>query len=500
MAIVDFIFISVALLSGAQSIRMPSVISDAPKLLLLSFDGFRYDYLDRPLLKPNFDFAINKGVRAKYMKSTFATKTDPNHMTMVTGLWEESHGVVSNKMYDPKYREIFWMNSSDPKWWDGDGKVEPIWITNERKEGRYSGVVNWPGGDVKYGGRLPTYSTGPYNRSIPYTDRIDAMVRWFLDDEKPMNLGLLFFEEPDRSGHLYGPDSAQVNDAIMMIDDTVGYLVSALKEADIYDKVNIILTSDHGMVEVSPTRVIELNRYIKPEWYIWVDDSPVSAILPKRGKEEQIYKKLRSAHVRMKVFKKKDIPKQWHYRNNRRIMPIIAVADDGWSIVQNFTQNTFTIKGNHGYNNSIIKMSALFIAFGPAFEEGLTSKPFSNVDLYPLMCKILDFEPRPNNGSLETVKHILFDYDSMASKGTGIAVFCTLLLVVALMAGGYYAWQRHYGHKEEPIVGEYVNLDETNPQQGGGGGVPYEQQEQHLNLKNQTKASYGQEHGYGGTQ
>ncbi|CAH1224500.1 ENPP5 [Branchiostoma lanceolatum] len=429
MAILDLVFLTVALLGGAQSIRMPSVISDAPKLLLLSFDGFRYDYLDRPVLKPNFDFAINKGVRAKYMKSTFATKTDPNHMTMVTGLWEESHGVVSNKMYDPKYREIFWMNSSDPKWWDGDGRVEPLWITNERKEGRYSGVVNWPGGDVKYGGRLPTYSTGPYNRSIPYTDRIDAMVRWFLDDEKPMNLGLLFFEEPDRSGHLYGPDSPQVDDAIMMIDDTVGYLVSALKEADLYDKVNLILpsdhgmvnliltsdhgmvnliltsdhgmvnliltsdhgmvnliltsdhgmvnliltsdhgmvnlilpsdhgmvnliltsnhgmvnliltsdhgmvnliltsdhgmvnliltsdhgmvnliltsdhgmvnliltsdhgmvnlilTSDHGMVEVSPTRVIELNRYIKPEWYIWVDDSPVSAILPKKAEGE----------------------------------------------------------------------------------------------------------------------------------------------------------------------------------------------------------------------
>ncbi|CAH1224490.1 Hypp5 [Branchiostoma lanceolatum] len=86
------------------------------------------------------------------------------------------------------------------------------------------------------------------------------------------------------------------------------------------------------------------------------------------------------------------------------------------------------------------------------------------------------------------------------SQERRIAVFCTLLLVVALMAGGYYYWARHYGQKEEPIVGEYVNLDETIPQEGGGGSVPYEQQEQHLNLKNQTKASYGQEQGYGGTQ
>ena len=70
------------------------------KLLLISLDGFRWDYLHRNLTLDNFHAFAADGVHAKWMTNQFQTKTFPNHWTMVTGLYEESHGIVANKFWD----------------------------------------------------------------------------------------------------------------------------------------------------------------------------------------------------------------------------------------------------------------------------------------------------------------------------------------------------------------------------------------------------------------
>jgi hypothetical protein len=45
-------------------------------------------------------------------------------------------------------------------------------------------------------------------------------------------------------------------------------------------------------------------------------------------------------------------------------------------------------------------MRALFIAQGPAFRRGIEVQPFDNVDVYPLLAKLLGIEPRPNDGDI----------------------------------------------------------------------------------------------------
>ena len=90
-----------------------------PLVLIVSFDGFRWDYLQKTDT-PNFDELAVGGVKAKYTKDVFITKTFPNHFTLVTGLFEETHGVVGNAMYDPLYNATFSMTSTDPavvEWW-----------------------------------------------------------------------------------------------------------------------------------------------------------------------------------------------------------------------------------------------------------------------------------------------------------------------------------------------------------------------------------------------
>lgn len=70
-------------------------IHSKPKLLLISFDGFRWDYLQRLPKLNNFSLIYENGMIAKNgILNEFVTKTFPNHWSIVTGLHEESHGIL----------------------------------------------------------------------------------------------------------------------------------------------------------------------------------------------------------------------------------------------------------------------------------------------------------------------------------------------------------------------------------------------------------------------
>ncbi|XP_070556761.1 ectonucleotide pyrophosphatase/phosphodiesterase family member 5-like isoform X2 [Ptychodera flava] len=386
-----------------------------PLTLLISFDGFRWDYLQK-VETPNFDVLISDGSFVPDgIVPTFITKTFPNHFTIATGLYEESHGIVANNMYDPVLNEKFHIGGEDStssKWWDVG--AEPIWVTNQKHGGR-TGVYYWPGSETEIMGILPNRYK-KYSDTTPFETRIDGVIDWFTDEEEPINLGLLYFNEPDHTGHTSGPESDEILDVIRMCDDTIGYLIQKLQEADLYEKINILITSDHGMTELSPDRLIQLDDYVNPDLYDLVDSSPTAAIYPFDDRNTMaIYNALLAArHPNMTVYLKDSIPDRFHYKHNRRIMPIIAVADEGWCIVDDKTTwlNDTEIEGGHGYDNRYKSMHPFFIAHGPAIKRNFTLEQFNNVDIYPLICKIMEIEAAPNNGSLAIAGTMLRSHDS----------------------------------------------------------------------------------------
>lgn len=254
--------------------------SNKPLVLLISFDGFRWDYLKRTDT-PNFDFIIKNGVTAKKgIKNVFITKTFPNHYTIVTGLYEESHGIVGNVMFDPKYNETFDVYNRESKWFD---EGEPIWVTNQRQDTtRRSGVMFWPGDGVTIKGILP-YKYKLYDGNYPNESRIDTVVSWFTD-EWPINVGLLYFSEPDGVGHDVGPDSPYLSVTIRALDTLVGHLLKKLREAGLINDINIVITSDHGMASTPKNKIINLDKYIDPTTYRIFTSNPIGTILPNPGK------------------------------------------------------------------------------------------------------------------------------------------------------------------------------------------------------------------------
>ncbi|XP_031721985.1 ectonucleotide pyrophosphatase/phosphodiesterase family member 5 [Anarrhichthys ocellatus] len=376
---------------------------DRSKLLLVSFDGFRWDYINR-VPTPNFHNLIDNGVMVEHVENVYITKTFPNHYSLVTGLYAETHGIVANEMYDPALNRSFSMETDsiyESRWWE---EAVPLWVTIQKAGGR-SGAAMWPGSDVKIHGVFPNRYL-PYNASVSFETRVERIIEWFsAPKEEAVDFGVLYWEEPDESGHSLGPESSLMDPVIADIDEKLGFLINELKKAGLYQSVNLIVTSDHGMAQLSPDKIIELDEYVSRDLYTWVDKSPVVALLPKEGKFDKVYSKLVDANPNMVVYKKEDLPERFHYQHNIRIMPILIESKEGWTIMQNRT-GPFML-GNHGYDNTLRSMQPVFVAHGPAFRQNYLKTSMRSVDLYPLMCHILSIHPLPNNGSLLNVQDLL---------------------------------------------------------------------------------------------
>jgi ectonucleotide pyrophosphatase/phosphodiesterase family protein 5 len=369
-------------------------------VLLISFDSFGWKYLDL-VETPVLDSFKKQGVYADYMINVIPTETFPNHVSLATGLYPESHGIVSNDMYDPKLNDYFNMSVTDPKWWWHDG-VEPIWHTNE-KQGGISGVIWWPGYNIE--NYIPTHRCNSWKMS---TEKIvDSAMSW-LKSDKPPNFLMLYYGMLDHAGHEHGFASPQTLQEVRNIDNMTGYLLQELKQNNLLDKWNIIITADHGMTNVSESKVINLTDYVNTSECKINGDGGVRFVWPNKGKKDNVYKKLKAEHhPHMKVWLKENFPKKYHYCNNPRVSPILVTNDVGWTFVNDPKKFKWTHKGSHGYLNDFPSMWPVFFARGPAFKKSYHSKEFNSVDLYPLMCKLLGIKANPNNGSYLSVAGLL---------------------------------------------------------------------------------------------
>ncbi|XP_071090159.1 ectonucleotide pyrophosphatase/phosphodiesterase family member 5-like [Haliotis cracherodii] len=394
-----------------------SVMADyTGKLLLVSMDGFRYDYLDK-VDTPNFDDFARHGVKLPYMNNSFTTLTFPNHYTIVTGLWEESHGIIGNHMYDPEFDATFNMGTKQTRWWDGG---EPLWVT-AKKQGLKTGTYYWPGSEVEIQGVRPDFWF-PYKDDTPYKERVDTVMDWF--KTKGVQMATLYYPEPDHTGHGYGPDSQQVRDKVKYMDGILGYLVQKLKENDLENEVNVIITSDHGMVAIdNVNKVVDITDHVNMTQVERIPIyGPVMQIQPKEGQVGDIMADLNGV-PNITAYKKENVPEHFHYSNNRRIMPIVIIADEGWQLTTDKAkQAKNTLKGTHGYDNRLMSMKPIFLARGPNFKTNFTSDPIKIVDIYPLVCKLLNIEPAPNNGSLDRVNVFIQDAPPISGASTGASI------------------------------------------------------------------------------
>ncbi|KAL8599306.1 hypothetical protein ACOMHN_008021 [Nucella lapillus] len=431
-------------------------VSPFPKLLLITFDGFGWNFLHKlPRSElPGFQAFMEQGVHVRWVENVFPSETRPNHMSLVTGLYSESHGIVANRFYDHALGEVMPaagdLQEGDSRWVDVG--AEPIWVTNSQAGGgRRSGTVYWPCADARIKGRLPDeIRRGEWavNETVfSAEDRVDLALGWLTSHASPpVNLAAVYTYDPDTTSHLHGPDSPQVLDAIRSRDAVVSHLLGRVKALGLEDDLNIILTADHGQLPLYPQATINMDLMLDPAWYTAFPNTSGAVInlWPKEGYHQQVVQALKGAHPNLHVATSNDSAElvRMHYAASSRIAPVVLYAEPGWIILTNHSwlhdwaaTGLGGVKGGHGWDPQFSPhMWPLFLARGPAFRRGVEdATPFHLVDVYPLMCHVLGLTPAPNNGSLAHAAHILAARPPHGPNYTWLAIDLLVVIVGVVM-------------------------------------------------------------------
>ncbi|KAI2781317.1 Phosphodiest-domain-containing protein [Daldinia loculata] len=394
-----------------------------PTTLIISLDGFRADFLTRGLT-PRLNAFIKEGVSPLYMTPSFPSVTFPNHYTLATGLYPESHGVVGNTFWDPALESEFYYTdpdrSLDAKWWGG----EPFWVTAE-EQGVRTAVHMWPGSEAHVLGKDPSF-LDKYNGKEKLPKKVDRILE-FLDkpgvenpDADPTDIRpqiiAAYVPNVDADGHRFGPNSTEIRSTINEVDTMLDQLFHGLEARNLTDIVNVIIVSDHGMATTDISRMIQIEDLVDLDKVEHLDGWPLVGIRPKNLDDlqllyEQAAEKAKSNPNFDVYLRDKNMPERYHFSNNDRIAPLWIVPKTGWAIVK---REEFDIKeakaknlvyhpkGLHGYDHEHPLMRAIFVARGPAFPHQPHSKVevFQNINVYNILCDSIGMQAMPNNGTL----------------------------------------------------------------------------------------------------
>lgn len=405
----QLLFLFVAALAAAQSNDVSQL--GKPYVILVSCDGYRYDYTAR-FHPPNISRFVEQGVQAASMISSFPSKTFPNHYTIATGMYPEKHGLVDNTFYDPARGELYRISKrsavEDGSWYGGT----PLWV-NAEQNGMVAASFFFVGSEADIQGVRPSYYF-PYDGSIPNEKRVEQVLEWLrLPESRRPHFISLYFSTMDDAGHRYGPgDEGQISKALMELDAVLGKLFEGLKSTGL--PANIILVSDHGMVDVGPDKLINIDPLDQDGRYLIANNGALAHVYLKEGADaDSAFAFIRERENHFRAWRTEEFP---YYRSglqNPRLGDFILLPEYGYYLsdsrrIAQARNGQFRQGGEHGFDPEIPEMHAIFYANGPAFKAGLSIPSFRNVHVYPLICRILGLPiPEGIDGREEVLRGIL---------------------------------------------------------------------------------------------
>ena len=371
--------------------------------VIVSLDGLRWDYLDTYDV-PFMQQLAREGVKA-VMQPSFPSKTFPNHYTLATGLVPDHHGIITNTFWDREKGVEFSLGNkvtrADGRYYGGD----PVWLT-AKHQGVKTATVFWVGSDVTINGEHPTYWRDYQTEQLDFEGRVDEVLRLLkLPEQDRPHLVMAYFEEPDRSGHNYGPMHRMTRRAMEDLDLLLSKMWARIQLLPIASQVNLIITGDHGMASVDPKRFVDIDDLLPKRWYErFCNDYPTLIYASAPQYVDSIYNALQGVdHIR--AWKRGELPAYLNYGTNPNMGDVVVLPDVGWLFADKPSKKQ---RGSHGFDHTAADMQVGFRAIGPDFKV-VYEKPdrFRNVCVYPLLCYLLGVTPSPNDGSLDEVRDML---------------------------------------------------------------------------------------------
>jgi predicted AlkP superfamily pyrophosphatase or phosphodiesterase len=378
---------------------------DKPYVILISSDGFRYDFARRYNAK-NLIRLAGTGVEATSMKPSFPTLTFPNHYSIATGLYPAHHGIVSNRFYDPERKEIYALGKKesveDGTWYGGT----PLWVLAEEQQ-MLSASFFWVGSESDVKKTRPTYYF-KYSEVFKFDRRLQILKEWLsLPEEKRPHLVTFYFPEVDHAAHSFGVYSKETENAVLELDKSIGEMNRMVAATGL--PVNFVFVSDHGFTDVDTVNTLTVPAIDTGKFQISYGSNLVHLYAKEKKDILPAYNAIKKLEKNYTTYLAKDIPADWHYGElddyYNRVGDIILASDQPYIFYNRGRKSPAT----HGFDNKLQEMQSTFYAWGPAFKQNIKINNFENVHVYPMIAKLLGltFDPESIDGRVEVLEGIL---------------------------------------------------------------------------------------------
>lgn len=382
-----------------------------PYVLLISLDGFRWDYVQK-YKPPHLSSFIEGGVQAQSLVPSFPSKTFPNHYTIATGMYPDKHGIIGNTFYSYKKEATYRIRDRE-KVQDGSfyGGT-PIWI-QANNSGMVTASYFFVGSEANVQGIHPTYYY-PYDGSIPNDTRVNQAIQWLeLPAEERPHLITMYFSDMDTTGHAYGPNNdEELKKSLYQLDTVLGNLFKGISNTEL--PVHVIIVSDHGMQEVTVDQYIPTELVKNDALYNTIDNGAIVSIHPKDPTQtDRIYNDLQVKATHYNVFKTEHTPYFEYTPTNENWGALQVIPDEGYYFSSRRSiaakkASSKKVFGHHGFDSRRKEMHGIFYAKGPNFKKGYTHPSIKNIHVYPLICQLLGLEiPKEIDGELLEINGVL---------------------------------------------------------------------------------------------
>ena len=368
--------------------------SDAPYLVLVSFDGFRWDYASMTDT-PAMDRMAREGLRAEAMQPVFPTITFPNHFSIATGQQPWRHGIVANDFPDGDKRAWYHLKDrttvQDGRWY----LAEPVWVTAE-KAGMRTAAYYFVGTEADIDGVRPTHWRS-FDADVPGRARVNQVLDWLaLPEAVRPHLLTLYFEDVDDHGHWYGPESEENLAAVRRVDTLLGRLLDGIDALPHGDEVHVVLVSDHGQAAYRYGDPLVLNEVFDLGAATVVGSGPYAFVhLPENDAGRAVL--MRDAINRRwdcgRAYLPGELPAAWRAGTSERYPELFVQAEPGCGVIATAAAHTTITAGDHGWTPDMPEMHGIFYAMGPRIPAGEVTGVVHATDVYPMLMEILGLQP-----------------------------------------------------------------------------------------------------------
>jgi arylsulfatase A-like enzyme len=282
----------VAVLLGAAAGPRAQQAAPSHTHLVIVVDGLRPDYVT-PEVMPRLFRLGQRGIVFRSHHAVFPTVTRVNGSSLVTGAYPETHGLMGNVLYSPDADATKGLDTGDRVNLEAVERAEGHLLTaptlselfapagktllavSSGSSGSayllnhtlatggiiHSDFVRPPALAIRAAaalGAAPRHAT-PNDAQNQYA--IDAYLKVGLDDVHP-DVTFMWLNDPDGTAHANGIGTELTARSLALVDAGIGRIEDTLQARRLLDRVNIIVTSDHGFS--THTRELRLSALVDP--------------------------------------------------------------------------------------------------------------------------------------------------------------------------------------------------------------------------------------------